>query len=61
MEDYWLRALDDAERAEARAKALRARFGQDAEARCRAELQSFSDRDPRRRRVADVFRALRWT
>lgn len=61
MEDFWLRALGDAEQAEARAKALRARFGEDAEARCRAELQSFSEHDPRRRRVADVFRALRWT
>lgn len=61
MEDYWLRALDDAREAEERAKALRARFGDAAEDRCRAELQSFADRDPRRRRVADVFRALRWT
>jgi len=61
MEDFWMRALDDAEKAEARAKALRARFGEDAEARCQAELQSFSERDPRRRRLADVFRALRWT
>ena len=61
MESFWLRALDDAEQAEARAKALRARFGESAEARCRAELQSFDERDPRRRRIADVFRALRWT
>lgn len=61
MENFWMRALDDAERAEARAKALRERFGKNAEDRCRAELQSFDQRDPRRRRVADVFRALRWT
>ncbi|WP_296596245.1 hypothetical protein [Phenylobacterium sp.] len=61
MENFWLRALDEAERAEARAKALRARFGEAAEARCRDELQSFAESDPRRRRVADVFRALRWT
>ena len=61
MESFWLRSLDDAEKAEARAKAMRERFGQEAEARCRAELQSFSEHDPRRRRIADVFRALRWT
>jgi hypothetical protein len=61
MESFWMRALDAAEQAEAKAKALRARFGQDAEARCRAELQSFAESDPRRGRVADVVRALRWT
>jgi hypothetical protein len=61
MENFWMRALDDAEQAEVRAKAMRERFGRDAEARCRAELQSFSESDPRRRRIADVFRALRWT
>jgi hypothetical protein len=61
MEAFWIRALDDAERAEARAKALRARFGREAEARCDAELSGFSPADPRRRRVEDVQRALRWT
>lgn len=61
MEGFWIRALDAAEQAEAKAKALRARFGRDAEARCRAELQSFAESDPRRDRVADVVRALRWT
>jgi len=61
MESFWMRALDDAEQAELRAKTMRARFGEQAEARCRAELQSFSEHDPRRRRIADVFRALRWT
>ena len=61
MEKFWIRALDDAEQAEVRAKALRERFGDEAEARCRAELLSFAPHDPRRRRVADVARALRWT
>ena len=61
MESFWTRALDAAEQAEAKARALRARFGQDAEARCRAELQNFAPHDPRRSRVADVVRALRWT
>lgn len=61
MESFWMRALDDAEEAEVRAKALRERFGDQAEARCHAELMSFSLHDPRRRRVADVARALRWT
>ena len=60
-EGFWLRALDEAERAEARAKALRARFGRDAEARCADELQSFGPSDPRRRGIEDVRRALRWT
>ena len=61
MEDFWIRALDEAERAETRAKALRARFGSDAEARCLAELQTFAPSDPRRRGLEDVRRALRWT
>jgi len=61
MEDYWIRALDQAEQAEARAKALRARFGDKAEARCRAELMTFAPEDPRRREIEDVRRALRWT
>ena len=61
MDAYWIRALDEAERAEARARALRARFGEAAEERCRAELQAFAPADPRRRRVEDVRRALRWT
>jgi hypothetical protein len=61
MEDYWIKALDEAERAEARARALRARFGREAEARCLDELQSFSASDPRRRGIEDVRRALRWT
>jgi hypothetical protein len=56
-----MRALDDAEEAEVRAKQLRERFGEQAEARCRAELLSFAPHDPRRRRAEDVFRALRWT
>jgi hypothetical protein len=61
MDIYWLRALDEAEQAELRARALRDRFGLDAETRCREELATFSAADPRRRNVEDVARALRWT
>lgn len=60
MDGYWLRALDEAEHAEDRARALRARFGEQAEARCRAELLNIGPADPRRRRFEDVQRALRW-
>jgi hypothetical protein len=60
MDRFWIRALDEAEEAERRAKALRDRFGHDAESRCRAELAAFGPDDPRRRRVEDVARALRW-
>lgn len=58
--DFFMRALNAAERAELRAKALRDRFGEAAEDRCRDEIASFSPSDPRRRRVEDVRRALRW-
>lgn len=61
MEGFWIRKLDEAEQAEDIAKAMRARFGERAEARCRAELMTFAPEDPRRRRVEDVRRALRWT
>lgn len=61
MDAYWLRALDEAEQAEARAQTLRKRFGRDAEARCSAELETFAPADPRRRDMEDVRRALRWT
>ena len=61
MDGFWIRALDEAEHAEDRARALRARFGSQAEARCRAELQNFGPADPRRRKIEDVWRALRWT
>ena len=61
MEDFWLRALNNAELAELRARKLRARYGQGAEERCSAELRSFARDDPRRRKLQDVQRALRWT
>lgn len=61
MEDFWIRELAAAERAEAEARALRARFGQAAEARCADELARIAAADPRRRDVEDVRRALRWT
>jgi hypothetical protein len=61
MEGFWIRALDEAEQAEATAKALRKRFGPHAEARCLDELQRVSESDPRRRQIEDVRRALRWT
>lgn len=58
--DFFMRALNAAERAELRAKALRDRFGEAAEDRCRAEIASFAPSDPRRRKIEDVRRALRW-
>jgi hypothetical protein len=61
MDEYWLRALNNAELAELRARSLRARFGQEAEAQCMAELTSFALDDPRRRKLEQVRRALRWT
>lgn len=61
MDQYWLRALDEAEQAELRAQVLRNRYGPDAEARCNEELDTFSPTDPRRRDIEDVRRALRWT
>jgi hypothetical protein len=61
MEEYWLRALNNAELAELRARKLRARYGEKAEAQCSAELRSFDERDPRRRKLQDVQRALKWT
>ncbi|MBW8815603.1 MAG: hypothetical protein JF588_19470 [Caulobacterales bacterium] len=60
MQDFWLRELEAAERAEARARALRDRFGPAAEARCADEIRSIADAD-RRRDMEDVRRALRWT
>lgn len=60
MDGFWIRALDEAEHAEERARVLRTRFGDQAEARCRAELQGFGPSDPRRRRIEDVQRVLRW-
>lgn len=61
MDEFWTRALNEAEQAEAQARTLRARFGDEAEERCRAELRNVPPDDPRRRRVEDVRRALRWT
>ncbi|HET6971961.1 MAG TPA: hypothetical protein VFH92_12600 [Phenylobacterium sp.] len=61
MEDFWMRELEAAERAEARARAMRDRFGPAAEARCAAEIRSIATADPRRRDMEDVRRALRWT
>lgn len=61
MEDFWLRALNNAELAELRARTLRVRYGEEAEAQCSAELRSFDESDPRRRKLKDVQRALKWT
>ena len=61
MEDYWLRALNNAELAELRARKLRSRYGEAAETHCDAELRSFAPDDPRRRKLKDVQRALKWT
>ena len=52
---------DDPAVSRAVARDLRRRFGPQAETRCRDELASFAPRDPRRHRVEDVRRALRWT
>jgi hypothetical protein len=60
MQDFWLRELEAAERAEARAQALRERFGPAAEDRCAAEIRTIADAD-RRRDLEDVRKALRWT
>jgi len=59
MPEPSLRALNEAELAELRARKLRARFGDEAEATCSAELRSFAPDDRRRRRLEEVQRALR--
>ena len=61
MHDDRLRALNTAELAELRARSIRARFGDKAEARCAAELRSFAPDDPRRRKLEQVKRALKRT
>ncbi|MFZ5719604.1 MAG: hypothetical protein ACOY5Y_09085 [Pseudomonadota bacterium] len=61
MDLYWIRALEEAECAEARARALRDRFGDEAEARWLSELNGLEPDDPRWRQAHDVQRALRWT
>jgi hypothetical protein len=61
METFWIRELEAAERAEARARALRDRFGAAAEQRCADEIRSITAADPRRRDLEDVRKALRWT
>lgn len=61
MEEFWLHALEKAERAERQARELRARFGRQAEAHCLEELHNCPPHDPKRRDVEDVRRALRWT
>jgi|1185.fasta_scaffold1149552_2 hypothetical protein len=58
MPDSSLRALNEAELAELRARKLRARYGEDAEATCSAELRSFAPDDPRRRKLEKVRQAL---
>ena len=59
MPDERLRDLNKAELAELRARRLRERFGDDAEAQCAAELRSFAPDDPRRRRLEEARRALK--
>jgi hypothetical protein len=60
MQEFWLRALEAMDEAEDRARELRRRFGTAAEARCADEIATFAPHDPRRHRVEDVRRALRW-
>lgn len=61
MQNDGLRAVNNAELAELRARSLRARYGETAEARCSAELRSFAPDDPRRRRLEQVKQALKRT
>lgn len=61
MSDDWLRALNDVELAELRARRLRERYGAAAEDECAAEIRSFAPDDPRRRRLEQVRKALRRT
>jgi hypothetical protein len=61
VQDEWLRALNTVELAELRARKLRDRYGERAEAQCAAELRSFAPDDPRRRKLEQVKNALRWT
>lgn len=59
MSEFWLKALEAAESAEEEARALRKRYGREAE----AKLDATPRTDDRRRRESldDVRRALRWT
>ncbi|MBX3485752.1 hypothetical protein [Phenylobacterium sp.] len=61
MLDDWLRALNNVELAELRARRLRERYGASAEDECASEIRSFAPDDPRRRRLEQVKKALRWT
>lgn len=61
MSEYWLKALQSAEAAEAEARRLRARYGRDAERRLEELTQHRAPRPSRRENIDDVRRALRWT
>lgn len=60
MSEYWRKALEAAEAAEAEAKRLRLRYGRDAERRL-DELIREAARASRRGEMEDVRKALRWT
>ena len=60
MSEYWVRALEAAEAAEAEAKRLRQRYGRDAERRL-DELMHDAARARKRGEMEDVRKALRWT
>lgn len=59
MDGYWFRALEQAEAAERRAKALRETFGSEAEAHCSDAVGPSEDAPAPR--PDDVRKALRWT
>jgi ribonuclease HI len=60
MSEYWRKALEAAEAAEAEAKRLRLRYGSDAERRL-DELIREAARASRRGEMENVRKALRWT
>ncbi|MCR5879200.1 hypothetical protein [Phenylobacterium sp. J367] len=61
MTDYWMKALEAAEQAEAEARRLRARYGRDAERRIDELIRDGAARASRRGEIEAVRKALRWT
>lgn len=60
MDDYWFRALQAAEAAEAAARRLRQRYGAEAEAHVQEEAAPEAPKAATPR-PQDIRRALRWT
>jgi len=61
MDEFWLRALRNAEEAEEAARRLRRRWGRDAEAHLADAAAGVEAEEARRTRLEDVRKALRWT